>query len=156
MHPYLVSITNDFLKEANALKAEDLHKYMMGNFNFFGIKTPLRRQLCKVHFKNHPVKDEEELYQLVKEAWALDMREYQYYAIDLVIANKALWNNTTIELIDFCLSTKSWWDTVDPIDASILPDYFKTFPEHIAAYTSKWNSSNNIWLQRSSIVFKKL
>ncbi|MBA4196501.1 MAG: DNA alkylation repair protein [Chitinophaga sp.] len=155
MHPYLISITKDFEKAANALKAEDFHKYMMGNFNFFGIKTPLRRQICKTHFRNHSLKKYEELQQLVEEAWALDLREYQYYAIELIIANKKLWTDKTIELIDFCLSTKSWWDTVDQIDASILPDYFKIFPQHIQPYTEKWNSSDNIWLQRSSIVFQK-
>ncbi|MBS1590806.1 MAG: DNA alkylation repair protein [Bacteroidetes bacterium] len=155
MHPHLISITKDFEKNANALKAADFHKYMMGNFNFFGIKTPLRRHLCKIHFRHHIVCTTKEMNDIVKEAWALDLREYQYYAIELIIANKKLWNEETIELIDFCMSTKSWWDTIDPIDAGILADYFKNFPQHIKPYSLKWNDSDNIWLQRSSIIFQK-
>ena len=155
MHPYLLSITKEFKKNANPLKAADFHAYMMQQFDFFGIKTPQRRHLCKIHFKTHPIKTAKELELIVKEAWNLHLREYQYYAIELLIHNKKLWNEKTITLIHFCLSTKSWWDTVDPMIAGLLAPYFAMYPQHIIPYSAKWNKSNNMWLQRCSIMFQK-
>lgn len=58
-------------------------------------------------------------------------------------------------MMEFCLTHKSWWDSVDHIASEWLGSYFKQFPEKIAAVTGKWNRSDNIWLQRSSIMFQK-
>ena len=49
---------------------------------------------------------------------------------------------------------KPWWDTIDFLAPKILGEYFKLFPEEIDKNIQKWISSNNIWLQRSSILFQ--
>jgi len=57
--------------------------------------------------------------------------------------------------MEYCIIHKSWWDSVDHIASECLTDYFKIFPEQIFPVTSTWNTSNNMWLQRSSIMFQK-
>jgi 3-methyladenine DNA glycosylase AlkD len=57
--------------------------------------------------------------------------------------------------MEYCLVHMSWWDSVDGIASEWLGLYFKTFPEQIIPVTSKWIASNNIWLQRSCILFQK-
>ena len=49
---------------------------------------------------------------------------------------------------------KPWWDTIDFLSPKILGKYFKLFPDEIEKNTQKWILSNNIWLQRSSILFQ--
>jgi len=155
MHAQLSAITKQFLKEANAEKAPAMKAYLLHQFEFFGLQTPIRRQLCKAHYKEYAVKNLGELELIVKEAWNLSQREYQYFAVELYSFHKKSWNKSSIQLMQYCLIHKSWWDSVDHIASEWLSDYFKQFPEQIIPVTDKWNQSSNIWLQRSSIMFQK-
>jgi 3-methyladenine DNA glycosylase AlkD len=49
---------------------------------------------------------------------------------------------------------KSWWDTVDFIAPKLVGEYFKIYPEQRNTYVEKWIASDNIWLQRTSILFQ--
>src|SRR5438067_4851771 len=60
-----------------------------------------------------------------------------------------------IELIEGCITTKSWWDTVDPLSYDVAGSYFKMFRNQINTITGSWNRSENMWLQRSSLLFQK-
>ena len=155
MHTYLLAITQAFRKQAHAETAAGMKAYMLYQFDFFGIKTPERRSLCKQHYNTYPVKNLKELESIVRECFLLPKREYQYFAIELFSFHKKLWQASSIRMIEFCLTHKSWWDSVDHIASEWLGSYFKQFPEKIAAVTGKWNRSDNIWLQRSSIMFQK-
>ena len=52
------------------------------------------------------------------------------------------------------ITHKSWWDTVDFIAANLVGPYFKSFPGQREKITGKWLSSNNMWLQRSVLLFQ--
>jgi len=155
MHPQLKAITTSFLWHADATKAAGMEAYLLHQFKFFGLQTPIRRQIFKAHFKQYGLVDLKELELIIKEAWALPEREYQYFAIELYSFHKKLWNKSSIHLMQFCLINKSWWESVDSIIAKWLSDYFKQFPEQIIPITGQWNNSPNIWLMRSSILFQK-
>lgn len=98
---------------------------------------------------------EKELIKTVKDLWQMPHREFQYVAIELIAFHKKQWKENIIELTEFCLIHKSWWDSVDHIASEITGPYFKLFPQQIKLVTGKWNRSSNIWLQRSSIMFQK-
>ena len=40
------------------------------------------------------------------------------------------------------------------IAVNLLGSYFKKYPEQIEIYVEKWLKSNNIWLQRSAVLFQ--
>lgn len=84
----------------------------------------------------------------------MDERELQYFAIELLIKTKKQWTVEDVTLIEYLVTHKSWWDTVDFLAAIIAGAWFKKFPEHIKPVTEKWNTSENIWLQRTSILFQ--
>jgi 3-methyladenine DNA glycosylase AlkD len=52
------------------------------------------------------------------------------------------------------ITQKSWWDTVDFIAATMVGNYFKKYPEMIKPVTDKWMVSQNMWLQRSCLLFQ--
>ncbi len=59
-----------------------------------------------------------------------------------------------IELFEFMIINKSWWDTIDFISPKLTGEYFKFYPKQREKYVGKWLASKNIWLQRTSILFQ--
>lgn len=155
MHPYLLPINKTFKAKADPVKAAGMKAYMLNQFAFFGIPAPERRKLSKAHYKQYPINDLKELEAIVKECFLLPEREYQYFGVELFAFHQKLWKSSSIKLISYCLIHKSWWDSVDHIASEWLGVYFKQYPEQIIPVTGKWNLSDNIWLQRSSIMFQK-
>lgn len=155
MHPFIEPVYIAFNKEADASNASGMKAYMLNQFDFFGIKTPIRDQIVKTYLQNHSLQLNTELELVIKELWQMQQREMQYFAIDVFVAHKKLWTKSSIKLIENCIIQKSWWDTVDGIASDWLGTYFKLFSEQTFLITSQWNKCNNIWLQRSSILFQK-
>jgi 3-methyladenine DNA glycosylase AlkD len=155
MHPYIVPVSQQFRRQANAAKAASAKAYLLNQFEFHGLATPERRPLCKAHYKRYPVTDLKELEAIVKECFSLPEREYQYFGVELFSHNRKLWRVSSIQLMEYCLVHKSWWDSVDLICSEWLDPYFKLFPGQTVPVTSRWNQSSDIWLQRSSIMFQR-
>jgi 3-methyladenine DNA glycosylase AlkD len=155
MHPYLRPIATLLNELADASQASPMKAYMKNQFNFLGIKTPTRRSAFKEYMKLHKLDNEKNLNLIVAELWEMNEREYQYCAIELAAFHKKLWSEDIIILFEHCITTKSWWDTVDFIGSEWMHYYFKLFPDKIKPITDKWNKSANIWLQRSSLLFQK-
>jgi 3-methyladenine DNA glycosylase AlkD len=155
MHPYIKPIQQLFEQHANASDAVGMKAYMLHQFEFYGIKTPIRRKLDKDFAKAHPIVQQTELSAIVTELFKLPQREYHYCAIELLGHHHNIWNENIIDTIEFCLITNSWWDSVDHVAIECFPRYFKLFPHQKLLITKQWNQSSNIWLQRSSIMFQR-
>jgi 3-methyladenine DNA glycosylase AlkD len=153
-HPYLKEIQKIFVANGNQLIAKGAKAYLLNQFEFYGIKTPLRRQLCKAFYKTHPIKDHTELSKLIKECFNEPQRELHYFAIELLGHHKKIWSIKTIPLIEWMITHQSWWDSVDSTNTHVISKFFLLHPEYIKAYTSKWNQSSNKWLIRMSILFQ--
>jgi len=108
----------------------------------------------KEYLNNHLLPERKELHKIVKELWKLDERELHYFAIELLIKCKKQWTVEDASILEYLLTKKSWWDTVDYLAPHVAGAWFKEFPEHIKLITERWNSSENIWLQRTSILFQ--
>ena len=154
MHPYLKEIKKIFSDNADSLTAKGAKAYLLHQFEFYGIKTPLRRSLSKAFYKAHPIIDHNELTTLVKECFTEPQRELHYFAIELLGYHKKLWSKKTLPLIEWMITHNSWWDSVDSTNTHIISRFFLLYPEHISPYTQKWNQSKNKWLQRMSILFQ--
>ena len=153
-HPYLKEIQKIFLANGDQLIAKGAKAYLLNQFEFYGIKTPLRRQICKAFYKTHPIKDHTELSKLIKECFNEPQRELHYFAIELLGHHKKIWSIKTIPLIEWMITHQSWWDSVDSTNTHVISKFFLLHPEHIDACTSKWNQSSNKWLIRMSILFQ--
>jgi len=154
MHPYIKEIAKIYKANADSKNAAGAKAYLLNQFEFYGIKTPLRRILCKAFYKTHPIKDHDELSLIVKECLEQPQRELHYFAIELVGYHKKLWSKKTLPLIEWMITHNSWWDSVDSTNTHVISKFFIQFPEYIPSYTSKWNKSTNKWLQRMSILFQ--
>lgn len=144
-----------FLLLADSENAKGAEAYMKNQFKYFGIYTTERRKISNDYIKKIGILSDKELHKTVRELWKMPNREFQYVAMELIAFHKKQWTENIIELTEFCIINKSWWDSVDGIASLILGDYFKLFPHQIKPITSQWNNSSNMWLQRSSIMFQK-
>lgn len=143
-----------FEQNSNINNAIPMSKYMKNKFEFLGIKSPLRRKIQKEYLKNNQNITLNNLEQIVKLLWNKNEREYQYFALDVLekYCNKV--PPRYIELYEFLIINKSWWDTVDLIASKLVGSLLFNHPELTEKIVTKWLKSNNIWLVRTAILFQ--
>ena len=152
---FIAELRDAFELVADKEHAQGARAYMKNQFTFFGIYTKERRSISNSIIKKYGIFNVEHLHELVKKLFREPEREFQYVAIELIAYHKKYWTKDIIDVAEFCLINKSWWDSVDHVGSLILGPYFKKFPQQIIPIASVWNKSNNFWLQRSSIMFQK-
>lgn len=154
METWLAEIRKEFTKNSDPIKAKGAKAYLLHQFEFFGVMTPKRRSISKAFYRSHPIQSHSKITKIVKVCFKQPERELHYFGIEWLGFSKALWNQQTLPLIEWMITHQSWWDSVDATNSHVIGLYFKKFPEYIPKYTQKWNQSNNIWLQRMSILFQ--
>ncbi len=131
-----------------------MKKYMKDLFEFYGIKSPIRRELYKQHKQQSGLIPKDQATEIMKWCWQAPQRDYQYFAMEFLgkVAKKA--DREIIGLYEYMITHKSWWDTIDYIASNLVGVYFTLYPELIEEYTSKWMDSDNMWLQRVCLLFQ--
>lgn len=142
------------LEEHRSDRADAMRAYMKNHFEFMGVAAPTRKAVEKAFYKQYGLPNYEDLVDIVTEAWATDEREMQYFAMDLVARMRKQWQPDILDLMEKMIVKKSWWDTVDFIASHLVGLYFERFPTEMVAKTTDWNTSDNLWLQRTSIIFQ--
>ncbi len=154
MQNYIDTLISEFSKNSNSEIAKGQIKYMKNNFYFLGLKTPLRRKIQKPFLVSNYLPAKDEAFQIVKLLWQKPEREYHYFAQELAFKYVKQIEKEDIILFEYMIVNQSWWDTTDFIAPKLAGAYFKQFPELRDKYTNKWLKSENIWLQRSAILFQ--
>jgi 3-methyladenine DNA glycosylase AlkD len=145
------ALRKEFTKHADLEASIGAAAYMRNQFEFFGIKTPLRRELAKDLVKASKDLSERELIELCKELWAQREREFQYIACDVLAKNaKRLSPRYVKRDAPWFIKNKPWWDTVDSVRKSI--EIVVSANPELKAEMEKWIVSNNIWIVRSALI----
>ncbi|MCU6793649.1 DNA alkylation repair protein [Paenibacillus sp. WQ 127069] len=150
----VVEIVKRFKEQADADAAMPMIKYMRNQFAFLGLPNPVRTSITKPWLKEFERLTEEQLIQAVEELWDLPEREYQYAALSLLEKYKKSSGTGHVDLLEKIIINKSWWDTVDTIASHLVGAFFLRYPELISAYTERWIRSDNMWLQRTALLFQ--
>lgn len=154
MTAFLNTLEIELAQHANPKIALEQKAYMRNQFEFYGIKATERREIQKSFFINEFQPKKNELDKILIVLWEKPQRDYQYFSQELAFKYVKQLEKKDIELFEYMVTHKSWWDTVDFIAANLMGEYFKKFPEQIEVYVEKWLLSNNIWLQRSALLFQ--
>lgn len=153
-NPYIEGLCREFRMHADPERAVPMKQYMRNQFEFYGISAPERRTISSEFIKKHPVKDVNELYGIVEALWIIPQRECQYFAIELLSKKKKMLTGNDAPFLEKLIVEKSWWDTVDYLAGHVTGPWFRMYPEQIKTITGRWNRSENIWLQRMSLLFQ--
>ncbi len=151
---YILPLETEFRKHANPENAVQMKKYMKDRSEFFGIKSPLRRELYRKHISQFGLIPADQREEIVKWCWEIPQREWQYFAMEFLGKEAKKVNENIINLYEFMIVTKSWWDSIDYISANLVGPYLQKFPEHIPHLTTRWMNSDNMWLQRTCLLFQ--
>jgi len=154
MKDFLNILETEFENNSNPEIAIGQKAYMKNHFEFYGIKTPARRKIQKPFLIKEYLPPKKDLKKIIKTLWEKPEREYQYFAQELTEKYTKQFDKSDIELFEFMITHKSWWDTIDFIAPKLVGEYFKLYPEERNVNVEKWIVSNNIWLQRTSILFQ--
>ena len=149
---YLQPLIEKFESHADPIKAERMFLYLEEKFPMLGLDSKTREGIQKDFYNEFGYP--ENLFEVVFKLWELSEREYQMCAINLLRKFQNKLKKNDIQKIEKLITTKSWWDSVDGLSIWICSSYFKLFPESIVTVTTKWMKSNNIWLQRSVLLFQ--
>ncbi len=154
MSNYIKNIEAKFSKNANPEYALNMKKYMRNKIEFFGINSPLRRELSREFLRKENLPPTEIIKDIVKELWAKPEREFQYFGMELLSKYSKQLEVDDYQLFELMITTKSWWDSVDYIASNLIGTHFKLFPKLMKPISREWINSGNMWLQRSAIIFQ--
>ncbi|MBP8824035.1 MAG: DNA alkylation repair protein [Flavobacteriales bacterium] len=154
MHPFLVPLNADFRRHANTANAAGMRAYMKDHFPFFGIKVPERRALMKAHLAVHGTPAIDELPAIARSAFAQPEREMHQVAIDLLVKQAKKLGPEQLPLLEELVTTQSWWDSVDPLAVHMAGTVLKSHPAAIEEWNARWVESEDLWLNRTSILFQ--
>ncbi|SEN44996.1 3-methyladenine DNA glycosylase AlkD [Mesobacillus persicus] len=147
-------IRERFAEKANKENAEQMSKYLKNHFTFFGIKTPLRREIVKGYFHETELLKKPFSEEFVLSLWAEPEREFQMVAADYIVHNLKNLKKQHIDLMEQLITTKTWWDSVDTLASKPVGKIVADHPELITERLDRWAVSENMWLRRTSIIFQ--
>ncbi|MFW6312053.1 MAG: DNA alkylation repair protein [Nanoarchaeota archaeon] len=151
---YIEKLEDIFEQHADEEKAVQMEQYMRNKFDFYGLQAKERRKLSRHLQKKDNRPPHSQLSQVIIKLWSKDKRELHYFAMELFERFKSDFRIGDIKLMVYMIENKSWWDTVDFISKKLVGEYFKTYPQFRDEFNNKWLKSNNIWLQRTALLFQ--
>ena len=145
----------NFRKVSNRELAIPMENYMKNNFTYFGIKTEQRRAIFKSNYELNKFEVKSNFRGITWELFQMKEREFHQTAIDLLLKEfKKNFVLEDIQLIEKMIITNSWWDSVDTIAKYILGGYLLQFPSETLKVIERFSNSENMWLNRSAILFQ--
>lgn len=111
-------------QELHKKDAEQMKKYMRNKFNFFGLKSPQRRRLQKQLLDDNAeaLKNRDTLFSFLGLLWEQEEREFQAFGVDFFQQYRKEFLGSSddhfkeaISKAQICITSKSWWDTVDAL-----------------------------------------
>ncbi len=105
---------------ADPERAPAMAAYMKGHFAFLGIPSPERRAAQKEALGDWKAPTADDLDAFARACWARDEREYQYAACDTLVRHVKRVGSEVLVLAEHLITTKPWWDTVDPLAARVV------------------------------------
>lgn len=154
VNSYVQKIIDLYSKHADEKYAQWSKNYLRNQFSFLGIRTPIRRRLTNQLIKENGLPQKEDLKDVVFMLWGLPEREYQKAALDILEKTKKKLTSIDMPWLSNLIVKKSWWDTVDVLSPHIMGYMFSNNGELILSFADKWIDDENIWLQRTAILYQ--
>jgi 3-methyladenine DNA glycosylase AlkD len=125
--------------------------YMRDQFAFLGLSTATRTALSRSVLAGLPQPNVHDLRVVATACWARPEREYQYFACDWLRRHLPVCGPGLLATARTLITTKSWWDTVDPLATRIVGGLVAAHPR-LRADMDDWSTDDNLWLVRTAIL----
>lgn len=151
---YVSNVIRVFTANANDEYSGPMKKYMQDKFEFLGIKSPLRKEISEPFLSENELPEFANANKVITNLWNEPHREYQYLALDIAEKFSHRFEEAEIDLYEYLVVNKSWWDTVDFIATNLIGTHFTRFPQLKDEFIDSWLDSRNVWLQRCALIFQ--
>lgn len=131
-----------------------MQAYMRNQFEFLGVKTPVRR-LKTFGLVQTQQADAASLLRTACLLWSCPEREYQYVAVDLLGRHVRRLAPTHLHALFRLVQAKPWWDTVDALASTVIGKvvlYAREENPEIQVEMDKALRSSNLWVRRVAIL----
>jgi 3-methyladenine DNA glycosylase AlkD len=135
----------------DAERAAGMRRYMRDQFEFFGVPTPERRAIARRVLAPLGQPEVEDLEAIGPLAWAVDERELQYAAVDVLVRHVRRARPELLDIVGGLVTTKSWWDTVDTLAAKVVGPLVRLHPSLVTTL-DRWIAGEELWLARTAIL----
>ena len=132
-------------------KVESMARYMRDQFPFLGVSSPVLRQAVKPFLAQGRCADGDELVTAARWCWDQPEREFQYVGSLLLRRRVGALEAHHLEDLEYLITTRSWWDTVDSLAAWSVGPLVRANPD-LATVMDHWIDDENIWLARTAIL----
>ena len=133
------------------VRAGQMAAYMRDRFPFLGLPAPTQRALTRTVVTGLPAPAEPDLRAVALACWQLDEREYQYFACDWLRAHVAVPGPHFLPVIRTLVTTRSWWDTIDPLATRVVGGLVRRHPQ-LSAEMDAWSADGDLWVVRTAIL----
>jgi 3-methyladenine DNA glycosylase AlkD len=144
-------LTGGFEAARDEVRAPAMAAYMRDQFPFLGLSASTRRALARTALTGLPKPTEPELAEIARGCWARDEREFQQFACDYLTTHLGVPGPDFLRVAEDLITTKSWWDTVDPLATRFVGGLVRRHPT-LTARMDDWSESDNLWLIRTAIL----
>jgi len=134
-------------------RAVAMAAYMRDQFEFFGVPAPAVRAVERAAFAGLARPSADDLRAVALAGWDRDEREFQYAVCDYLRKHVAAAGPGFVPVLRALITTKSWWDTVDPLATRFTGDLVRAHPELVEVMDA-WSADDNIWLVRTALLFQ--
>lgn len=125
---------------------------MKHRFPFHGLPKPIRAEIQRPFVAEWKAMEIEWIHKLAERLWQLPEREYQYTAMDLLMAAKRKWTPESLHHFEAMISERSWWDSVDAIASRMVGGLIGLNPAKHRRRVIGYAKSEDLWLNRTALI----
>ncbi len=143
-----------FLEHQNQKEASGMEAYMKNKFSYYGVKSPIRKELDKQLWKSYKPIIQQSWPSLVGVLWDRPQRENQYLAMDMLKRIERNLKIGDLAFIEQLILKKSWWDTVDFLASHCIGKILIQDKGLKYASVDRYMASGELWLRRTALIFQ--
>ena len=144
----LEAVIQTLSARSNPDKTSSMKAYMRNQFEYFGLNSPEMREVQKPFLA--AVRQQKSIdWGLVQGLWDAPQRELQYFAVSYLFTLKQRLQSSDLPKIKALIQQKSWWDTVDSLDA--LVGHLVRQDETLKDLMLTWSQDPDFWVRRAAI-----
>lgn len=138
--------------QADTQQAVPMQAYMLGQFEFLGIRAGPRRDALKGLMAFPGTADA--LLALAEALWCLPEREFRYAAVDLLAKHHKRLDVGALPRLLKLVQTDAWWDTVDGLAGVVGDILLRARPEQpdVQRHMDDALSHPSLWVRRVAML----
>ncbi|GAM27626.1 hypothetical protein SAMD00019534_108020 [Acytostelium subglobosum LB1] len=152
---YANTMRKYFLVEAAKIegvkkRSAEMKKYMRDQFDYLGLRGPIRKATLKEFIKQHGHPEDEDLLPI----YMLPEREFTYCAMEMAIRGAKKGKEDRLDLYLGMANHQPWWDTIDFIASNLVGTHLQLYPDTVSSLVDEWIVHESMWIRRIALLFQ--